>query len=127
MDQVTRVTGSILSPCSETSTAVTTWVSTAVYPMTLDLVSSDQVLGQLKMFYKIKASDYEPEVRQRLFRLADDLLSSSTYLTESKRQAPGISQVEDIMVTLISFMIAKIKGEIKRLNKTLTQETFRDL
>lgn len=66
------------------------------------------------MFYKIKASDYEPELRQRLFRLADNLLSFSTYLTESKKQAPGISQVGEIMATLISFMIAKIKGEILR-------------
>lgn len=117
---MTRVTGSILSPCSETSTAVTTWVSIAVYPITLDLVFSDRILGQLKMFYKIKAGGYQPDVRQRLFRLAEDLLSFGTYLTESKKQAPGISQVEEIMATLNSFMIAKIKGEI-------TQETFRDL
>ena len=52
------------------------------------------------MFYKIKASDDEPELRQRLCRLADDLLSFGTYLTDSKKQAPGISQVEEIMATL---------------------------
>lgn len=46
------------------------------------------------MFYKMKVSYYETEIRLMVFRPTGQLLSISIYLTRSKKQALGIIHLE---------------------------------
>lgn len=112
MDNLTRVTGILILPALKLPQQLQPGYPTAVYPMT----TGPCVFRSSSRAVEDVLQNQTVITNQRSDRGSSGWLMTyylQAYLTESKRQAPGISQVEDIMATLISFMIAKIKGEIK--------------